>query len=221
MQGVFYMDLEFRHAGRAAEGLSAEDSYKHIPAEFRSNTGRYMRRRTGVSDKLYSCAVICFGIVCLTPFFVGPFVRSPAKFNAKSLETPDGLGFVSFLGGVEDLSESKMKDMFGWGSMELIYRASEALAPHLQNCRARLQSSNLPATFTFRFDAKIDVAKPGFNISGLLDGQEAEPDAAACLRDKINALQIPDFSRLRATHPKLYKMRLGVQLAHGSDGGAP
>jgi hypothetical protein len=215
------MVLEIRHISRAVDGLSADDDFKELPPEFRLNIRRYMRRKTNTSDKLYSCAAVFLAMVCFTPFFASPFLRAGSKLSAKSLESAEALGFVTFLGDVEDLSDSKMKDMFGWGGLELIYRASEALAPHLQNCRAQVQSAKLPATFTFRFDVKIDVSKPGFNISGLLDGQDTEPDAATCLRDKINALQIPDFSRLRAAPVKAYKMRLGVQLAHGADGGAP
>ena len=215
------MDLEIKYISRSADGLSAEDDYKELPREFHPNIRRHMRRKTNTLDKLYSCAAVFFAFVCFTPFLASPFLRPVAQLKAKSLEAPEALGFVSFLSGVEDLSESKMKDMFGWGSMELIFRASEALAPHLQNCRARMQSANPPATFTFRFDIKIDVSKPGFNITGLIDGQDTEPDTAACLRDKINGLRIPDFSRLRAAPDKSYKMRLGVQLAHGADGGAP
>jgi len=74
---------------------------------------------------------------------------------------------------------------------------------------------------TFRFDVKIDVKKPGFVVHGLLNGQEDEPEMATCLRDTINTLAIADFAALREVPPKSYKLRLGVALAHGADGGVP
>lgn len=215
------MDLENKVLIRQENTLSADDNYQELPPEFRAQIKRYMRRRTDLSDRLFSVATVFFGAIVFLPFLTKPFSTGSFALKANSLERPEALGFVTFLGDVEDLSDSKMKDMFGWGGLDLIYRASQALAPHLQNCRAQLQSANISAGFTFRFDIKVDVKKPGFNVTGLLDGQDTEPDVATCLRDKINALQISDFAKLRAAQPKTYKLRLGVQLAHGADGGAP
>lgn len=215
------MDLENKVLIRQENTLSADDDYTEIPPEFRLQIKRYMRRRTDVTDRIFALATMFFGGLVLLPFLTSPFSTRGFTLKANSLERTEALGFVTFLGDVEDLSNSKMKDMFGWGGLDLIYRASQALAPHLQNCRAQLQATNVSAGFTFRFDVKVDVNKPGFNVTGLLDGQDTEPEVATCLRDKINGLQITDFSKLRAAQPKTYKLRLGVQLAHGADGGAP
>jgi hypothetical protein len=167
-------------------------------------------------------AVVVISAVVYFPFFMQPFKSRNYSFGAGPLNLDDpALGVVSYLADVEDLSDSKMKDMFGWGGLDLIQRASQSLAPFLQNCRARTQSPVLRAGMTFNFDVKIDVKKPGFAVTGILSGHDLEPDVATCLRDKINNLQISDFASLRAAKPKSYKLRLGVQLAHGADGGVP
>ncbi|MFZ9519515.1 MAG: hypothetical protein ACO3A4_03465 [Silvanigrellaceae bacterium] len=215
------MELESKVFAVERSTRQDEDDFQHLPLEFRASTKRYMRFTSDTSDRLLALSTVCVAASGFLPFLVGPFANPELKFKAASLENPDGLGFVSFLKDVEDLSDSKMKDMFGWGGLDLISRASEALAPHLQNCRAQLQSNNPHGNMTFSFDVKIDVSKPGFEVSGLLGGHETEAVAATCLRDKINSLQIADFGRLRAPKPKSYKLRLGVQLAHGADGGSP
>jgi hypothetical protein len=154
-----------------------------------------------------------------TPFFSKPFLSSTPALRAVSLDGAEAMGFVTFMDVLEENSGNQMKDVFGWGGLDLVSRASQALAPHLQACRAQLQGP--PAGLSFRFDVKVDVNKPGFTVSGLLDGAEREPAMATCLRDKINSLAIADFKTLRSAAPKSYKLRLGVQMAHGADGGAP
>ncbi|NBW80508.1 hypothetical protein EBR21_02025 [bacterium] len=215
------MDLEGKILAVVRSTRHNEDDFRHLPQEYRANTKRYMRFTSDTADRLLAVSTVCVAASAFLPFLVGPFATTGVRLRAAALDKPDGLGFVTFLKDVEDLSDSQMKDMFGWGGLDLISRASEALAPHLQNCRAQLQSSSPSAGTIFSFDVKIDVQKPGFEVSGLLGGHESEADVAVCLRDKINSMQIADFGKLRSAKPKSYKLRLGVQLAHGADGGAP
>jgi hypothetical protein len=215
------MDLESKVFAVARSTRQAEDDFRHLPQEYRASTRRYMRFNSDTADRLLAISTVCVAASAFLPFLVGPFAMPGVRLKAAALDKPDGLGFVTFLKDVEDLSDSRTKDVFGWGGLDLISRASEALAPHLQNCRAQLQSSAPASGMTFSFDVKVDVQKPGFEVSGLLGGHETEADVATCLRDKINNLQIADFGKLRAAKAKSYKLRLGVQLAHGADGGAP
>lgn len=192
---------------------------QRVPPEFSGIVYGFERHRGGVEYSLLTFATLSFAAASLIPFFSHPFVQRDFALRANSLEPGEGLGFVTFMDTFEDTSGLQMKDMFGWGALDLVSRASQALAPHLQACRAQLQGS--ASGLVFRFDVKVDVNKPGFSVNGLLEGAEREPAMAGCLRDKINTLAISDFSNLRAASPKSYKLRLGVQMAHGSDGGAP
>ncbi|MEY3901490.1 MAG: hypothetical protein RL189_796 [Pseudomonadota bacterium] len=166
-------------------------------------------------------ALLCLTTAVLSPFFMTPFSYSQVRMRASPLETRDGLGFVTYLSDVQDMSGERMKRMFGWGGLDLVSRAAQALAPHLQKCRALIQPAGKSNDAIFKFSVLVDVAKPGFTVSQLLEGHEADPDTATCLRDRINGLEIADFAQLRAAEPKNYKLHLGVQLAHGSDGGSP
>lgn len=215
------MELESTVFARLRSRLSLQDECQDIPEEYKLCTVRALRQMPDLADRIFTFALICTAAAAFLPFFMTPFSKSVFRMRASPLEGQEGLGFVTFLGDVEDLSGAKTKDMFGWGGLDLVYRAGQALAPQLQSCRANLRSTQPSPGFAFRFDAKVDVAKPGFVITGLIDGQDVEPEVATCLRDKINSLQIADFANLRAASPKSYKLRLGVQLAHGSDGGAP
>ena len=163
---------------------------------------------------------LAFVIGCLVHFLTRPFLPSGAAFRALPLESSESIGIVTYLDSFEEKSGSKMKDIFGWGGLDLISRASQALAPHLQSCRTHL-SGVARANMQLRFDVKVMVNKPGFKVTGLLEGADQEPVMASCLRDKIEGLSIADFANLRAAAPKAYKLRIGVQMAHGSDGGAP
>lgn len=166
-------------------------------------------------------ALLCLTAAVLSPFFMTPFSYSQVRMRASPLETRDGLGFVTYLSDVQDMSGERMKRMFGWGGLDLISRAAQALAPHLQKCRALIQTAGKSNDAIFKFAVLVDVAKPGFTVSQLLEGHEDDSDTATCLRDRINGLEIADFAQLRAAEPKNYRLHLGVQLAHGSDGGSP
>ncbi|NBO37619.1 hypothetical protein EBU99_03450 [bacterium] len=212
------IDNEILVRARAAAWQRDADDVS-LPKEFHSlvQVGRDVS--TTLENWLLIFSLLCVSAGALFPFFSTPLTRSQVALRASSLENSEALGFVTFLGEIEDLSGSKSKDMFGWGALDLVSRASQALAPYLQTCRAQVQGD--PKGLSFRFDVKIDVKKPGFTVNGLLDGQDKEPAVATCLRDKINGLVISDFANLRAAPPKSYRMRLSVDMAHGSDGGVP
>ena len=191
---------------------------ERVPSEFSGIVPGLVRPRIGVEYSLLTFATLSFAAASLVPFLSNPFVQKNVAMRANSLEHGEAMGLVTFMDMLEDTTGSQMKDMFGWGALDLVSRASQALAPHLQACRARLQGT--ANGLMFRFDVKVDVKKPGFEVNGLLDGAEREPAVATCLRDKINSLTISEFSNLRAASPGSYKLRLGVQMSHGSDGGA-
>lgn len=200
---------------------SGENAPQGVPEEFNpTHFSLRPRQPHAIEYSLLTWASVVFTFGALIPFFSKPFFHSPVALRATSLEGGEALGFVTFMESFEETSGSKMKDVFGWGALDLVSRASEALAPHLQACRARLENE-AGGKLSFRFDVKVEVAKPGFVVNGLLEGADREPAMAACLRDKINNLKIGDFAHLRSAPPKSYKLRLGVQMAHGADGGAP
>lgn len=203
-------------------GVAQVDSQMHeMPGEFRACAVRELRQSSDKVDTLLLLALLCSTVASLSPFFMTPFTHGRLSLRASPLESRDGLGFVTYLSDVQDLSGEKMKRMFGWGGLDLVSRAAQALAPHLQKCRALLQPAGKSNDSIFKFAVLVDVAKPGFTVSQLIDGHETDPDTATCLRDRINGLEIADFANLRAAEPKSYKLHLGVQLAHGSDGGSP
>lgn len=198
-----------------------DSALKALPGEFRELVRRESSRsKHTIEFALLTWATLFFAAGCFSPFFLKPFLGSSWSFRARTSESSEALGFVTYLDSLEENSGSKMKEIFGWGGLEVVSRASQALAPHLQPCRAQLQEA-ARAHLTIRFDVKVDVTKPGFRVNGLLEGVEREPAVVTCLRDKIDGLAIPDFGSLRSVAPKSYKLRLGVQLAHGADGGAP
>lgn len=215
------MDLESKLSLHPLRSLLRRDSSDNLPNEFLIGTQQSPNSSFSDVDQWLCFATFGFVATALLPFFLSPFSSSRLHLKAVSLTPSEGLGFVSFLDRVDDLSGNRAKDMFGWGGLDVVYRASQALAPHLQNCRAQIQNQNVPAGLTFHFDVKIDVKRPGFLVTGLLAGHETEPNAATCLRDTINGLQIGSFSTLRSAPTKSYKLDLGIQLSHGSDGGAP
>ncbi|MBM3382375.1 MAG: hypothetical protein FJY29_08035 [Betaproteobacteria bacterium] len=190
-----------------------------LPREFTGLASVSSRQPVNAESSVFFISALVFLTGFFTPFFTQPFLSDAPALRAVSLAGGEAMGFVTFMDALEENSGAQMKDVFGWGGLDLVSRASQALAPHLQACRAQLQGS--ASGLSFRFDVKVDVNKPGFTVSGLLDGAEREPAMATCLRDKINSLAIADFKTLRSAAPKSYKLRLGVQMAHGADGGAP
>jgi hypothetical protein len=214
------MHCDFENSRTVRDKAALDDSRFHVlPREFSALTSVSTRQPFSVEKSLFVVSAMVFLTGVFTPFFSKPFLPGGPALRALTLDSGETMGFVTFMDALEEKSGNQMKDVFGWGGLDLVSRASQALAPHLQACRAQLQGS--PTGLSFRFDVKVDVNKPGFTVSGLLDGAEREPAMASCLRDKINALAIADFKTLRAAAPKSYKLRLGVQMAHGADGGAP
>ncbi|MEY4066324.1 MAG: hypothetical protein RIR26_2532 [Pseudomonadota bacterium] len=197
-----------------------EPEQRQLPAEFRRGAETGAVRSTGVEHSLLVLSLIFFSLAFFVPFLSKPFAsQKNIALRAGAFETGEALGIVTYMDDFSETSGSQRKDLFGWGALDLVSRASQALAPHLQKCRAQLNVAK--QGLAFRFDVKIDVKKPGFVVHGLVSGQEDEPEMATCLRDTINTLSIADFASLRDVAPKSYKLRLGVALAHGTDGGVP
>lgn len=197
-----------------------DEGQDELPEEFRKGAGLVARRHGGVEHSLLVLSLIFFSLAFFLPFLSRPFsTQKNFVMRAGSFEMGEALGIVTYMDDFSEASGSQRKDLFGWGALDLISRASQALAPHLQKCRTQLNVSR--QGLSFRFDVKVDVQRPGFVVSGFVGGHENESEMATCLRDKINTLVISDFASLRDVPPKHYKLRLGVSLAHGTDGGVP
>lgn len=197
-----------------------ESDWNQIPVEFKSVVTAQQETKGRVENSILTVSVIVLTAAFLGPFFTQPFQNSDFQLRATTLN-PSGptSGFVSYMEKFEDFQENRLKNLFGWGGLDVVSQASQGMALELNGCRAQLR--NEAKQQYFRFDVKVDVVRPGFVVNGLIGGQDSEPDVAACLRDKINTLTIKEFRQLRAAAPKSYKLSLAVRVSHGSDGSNP
>jgi len=197
-----------------------EVDWMMIPKEFRS-AGLQERQPHGrVETSILTFSVIALSAAVFSPFFTQPFQNAGFQLRATSLDpSRPSSGFVSYMEKFEDFQESRLKNLFGWGGLDVVSQASQGMALELSACRVQLR--NPASQQFFRFDVKVDVVRPGFVVNGLLDGAENEPDVATCLRDKINSLVIKEFGQLRSAAPKSYRLSLAVRMSHGSDGSNP
>jgi len=197
-----------------------EIDWTQIPAEFMPVVISQKEAKGRVENSILTVSVIVLTAAFLGPFFTQPFQTSDFQLRATTLD-PSGptSGFVSYMEKFEDFQENRLKNLFGWGGLDVVSQASQGMALELNSCRTQLRSEAKQQYFSF--DVKVDVVRPGFVVSGLIDGADSESDVAKCLRDKINSLTIKEFRQLRAAAPNSYKLRLAVRVSHGSDGSNP
>jgi hypothetical protein len=209
-----------KHSLQRQKDARDAGDWVQVPEEFRNAGVGETQSKGRVETSLLTVSVIAVSVAFFSPFFTQPFKNSSFQLRATSLNSArPSSGFVSYMENFEDFQENRLKNLFGWGGLDVVSQASQGMALDLSACRVRLR--NEAAQQFFRFDVKVDVVRPGFVVHGLLDGAESEPDVATCLRDKINSLVIKEFRQLRAAAPKSYKLRLAVRLSHGSDGSTP
>lgn len=204
---------------RQKEAREASE-WASLPAEFRQASSAQSQVHGRVEHSILTLSVLALAAALFSPFLTQPFRSSSFQLRATTLNSAgSSSGFVSYMETVEDFQESRLKNLFGWGGLDVVSQASQGMALQLSSCRAQLR--NAAAQQFFRFDVKVDVVRPGFVVSGLLDGADREPDVATCLRDKIESVVIKEFRQLRAAPPNTYKLRLAVRMSHGSDGSNP
>lgn len=198
------------------KSAQSEPAWQGVPDEFRRVGPEGVRGKGRVENSLFTLSVLVFAGALFSPFLTQPFQKSNFQLRATSLNSGVSAGFVSYMETIEDYQESRLKNVFGWGGLDVVSQASQGMALELSACRAQLR--NTASQQFFRFDVKVDVKRPGFVVHGLLDGADSEPDVATCLRDKINSIVIKEFGQLRSAAPKTYKLRLAVRMSHGADG---
>lgn len=137
------------------------------------------------------------------------------RLSAVNPEGPHGM--TVFLTTFEDAARPAdglspgTRRALGYGATETLGVALRALAPRLAPCRRfKIESDDF-----FRFEAKIDHARPGFTVVSLLAGADRNQPMTACLRDRINQAQLAPLSRLKRSEEGSYVLKFDVQVNLG------
>jgi len=99
-----------------------------LPSEFGSIVETVPVRSAGVEHSLLVLSLIFFSVAFFVPFLSRPFsTQKNVALRAGSFETGEALGIVTYMDDFSETSGSQRKDLFGWGALDLVSRASQAL----------------------------------------------------------------------------------------------
>lgn len=148
-------------------------------------------------QKLY----VAIGALCALLLGASLFLpKQKASFSAER-----HLPFAIYVGEYLDVAEPIDKNSLGWGALDTIKKTLPKASESITNCRQYFSQSS-----TIRFEVKVDVARGGFEVMGILEGAQTEPQGSACIRDILKNLVIDDLKTLRRVDPAAYKLRIDI-----------